>query len=228
MIEKECPEKIRLAGEIMELLIKRQTSLADGIDALTTLTLNALRAKYGGARANEFDPLLSHFSEEVRKLSESMKRDRFCLISPKRVAESMERDRVSRLPSVSVKRLWHRMGQALARAGTNLRNNLGHGGGLQVTMVDKERPERFRHLAIEIKDLLNKRGLSLGDSLDALNTVMLTAIEATHGREKANEFDLLVTASPKKYAGSRWSLENRGLKGEAERNRQNLRRKTTC
>jgi hypothetical protein len=28
--------------------------------------LNALNAKYGGARANEFDLLLSHFSEEVR------------------------------------------------------------------------------------------------------------------------------------------------------------------
>jgi hypothetical protein len=64
--EKECPEKIRLADEIMELLIKRQTSLADGIDALTTVELNALNAKYGGARANEFDLLLSHFSEEVR------------------------------------------------------------------------------------------------------------------------------------------------------------------
>jgi hypothetical protein len=90
-----------------------------------------------------------------------------------------------------VKRLWHRIGQALARAGTNLRNKLGHGGGLQGTMVDKERPERVRHLAIEISDLLNKRGPDLGIGLDALTTVMLTAIEATHGREKANEFDLL-------------------------------------
>jgi hypothetical protein len=143
VIEKECPEKIRLAGEIMKLLIKRQTSLADGLDALTTVMLNALKAKSGGARANEFDLLLSHFSEEVRRFSESMKRDR-----------------VSRLHSVSVKRLWHRIGQALARAGTNLRNKLGHGGGLQGTMVDKERPERVRHLAIEISDLLNKRGPS--------------------------------------------------------------------
>jgi hypothetical protein len=90
-----------------------------------------------------------------------------------------------------VKRLWHRIGQALARAGTNLRNRLGHGGGLQGTMVDKERPERIRHLAIEISDLLNKRRPNLGDALDALNSVMLTAIEANYGREKANEYDLL-------------------------------------
>ena len=151
--EKECPEKIRLAGEIMELLVKRQTSLADGIDALTTAMLNGLKAQYGGARTNEFDLLLSHFSEEVRRFSESMKSGR-----------------VSRLHSVSVKRLWHRIGQALARAGTNLRNKLGHGGGLQATTVDKERPERVRHLAIEIGELLNKRGPSLGDGLDAFTT----------------------------------------------------------
>jgi len=190
-----------LADEIMKLLIKRQTSLADGSDALATVMLNALKANYGGARANELDLLLSHYSEEVRKFSESMKRDRFGLISHKRFAEWIERDRVSmdeqanrelrRLPSFSVKRLWHRIGQALARAGTNLRNKLGHGGGLQGTMVDKERPERVRHLAIEISDLLNKRRPNLGDALDALNTVMLTAIEANYGREKANEFDLL-------------------------------------
>ena len=187
-----------LADEIMKLLIKRQTSLADGSDALTTVMLNALKANYGGARANEFELLLSHYSEEVRKFSESMKRDRFGLISHKRFAEWIERDRVSmdkqasrRLRSFSVKRLWYRIGQALARAGANLRNKLGHGGGLQGTIVDKERPERVRHLAIEISDLLNKRRPSLGDALDALNMVMLTAIEANYGREKANEYDLL-------------------------------------
>jgi hypothetical protein len=198
---KDRPEKMRLSDEIMKLLIKRQTSLADGSDALTTVMLNALKANYGREKANEFDLLLSHYSEEVRKFSESMKRDRFCSISNKRFAEWIERDRVSmdeqanrelrRLRFVSVKRLWHRIGQALARAGTNLRNKLGHGGGLQGTMVDKERPERVRHLAIEIGDLLNKRRPSLGDALDALNTVMLTAIEANYGREKANEYDLL-------------------------------------
>ena len=195
---KDPPEKARLAHEVLELLIKRQTSLADGSDALTTVMLNALKANYGGARANEFDLLLSHYSDEVRKFSESMKRDRFCSISHKRFAEWIERDRVSMdkqanrmLRSFSVKRLWHRIGQALAHVGTNLRNKLGHGGGLQGTMVDKERPERVRHLAIEISDLLNKRRPNLGDALDALNGAMLTAIEATHGREKANEYDLL-------------------------------------
>jgi hypothetical protein len=192
---------MRLSDEIMKLLIKHQTSLADGSEALTTVMLNALKANYGGARANEFDLLLSHYSEEVRKFSESMKRDRFCVISNKRFAEWIERDRVSmdeqanrelrRLRSFSVKRLWHRIGQALASAGTNLRNKLGYGGGLQGNMVDKERPERVRHLAIEISDLLNTRRPDLGYGLNALNTVMLTAIEANYGREKANEYDLL-------------------------------------
>jgi hypothetical protein len=199
---KDLPEKDRLCREVMELLIKRQSSLADGCDALTTVMLGALRGNYGGARANEFDLLLSHYSEEVSKFSESMKRDRFCLISHKKFAEWIGRDRVSMdkqanrhlgrsLRSVSVKRLWHRIGQVLVSAGTNLRNKLGHGGSLQGTMVDKERSERVRHLAIEINDLLNKRGPNLGDALNALNMVILTATEASHGREKANEYDSL-------------------------------------
>jgi hypothetical protein len=211
-IAKDRPETARLSDEIMKLLIKRQTSLADGCDALTTVVLNALKANYGGARANELDLLLSHYSEEVRKFSESMKPDRFCIISNEKFAEWIERDRVSmdqqasrRLRSVSVKQLWHRTGQALARAGTNLRNKLGLGGGLQGTMVDKERPERVRHLAIEISDLLNKRRPNLGYAVDALNSVMLTAIEATHGREKANEYDLL---------NARFSKEVRTFWGE--------------
>ncbi len=160
--------------------------------------LNALKANYEGARANEL--LLSHFSEEVRRFSESMKSDRFCLIPRKGFSVDaqhvlMKRDRVSSPHSASVKRLWHPIGQALARAGTNLRNKLGHGGGLRGTMVDKERPERVRPLAIEISELLNKSRTSrttLGDAFDALITVMLTAIEATHGREKADEFNLLM------------------------------------
>jgi hypothetical protein len=64
---KDPPETVLLADEIMKLLIKRQTSLADGIDALTTVMLNALKATYGGARANEFDLLNAWFSEEVRR-----------------------------------------------------------------------------------------------------------------------------------------------------------------
>jgi hypothetical protein len=175
-----------------KILVKRQTSLADGIDALTTVMLNRLKAGYRGARENEFDLLLSHFSEEVSKFSESMKHDRFRLIAPKSSAESMALDQVSRPRSVSLKRLWHRIGRALARAGANRWNKLGRGGGLQATMVDAERPEGVGHLAIEISDFLNKRATNLGDGLDAPTAVMLTAIEATHGREKANEFDLLM------------------------------------
>jgi hypothetical protein len=64
-------------------------------------------------------------------------------------------------------------------------SNGPHGGGTT------ERPERVRHLAIEISDLLNKRRPNLGDALNALQSEMLTAIEANYGREKANEYDLL-------------------------------------
>jgi hypothetical protein len=94
----------------------------------------------------------------------------------------MKRDRVGS-PHFAVKRFWHRIGQALAHGGTNLRNKLGQGG---------RRPERVRPLAIEISELLNKRRISLRDAFNGLNTPMLTAIEATHGREKADEFDLLM------------------------------------
>ncbi|MFZ1139234.1 MAG: hypothetical protein WAN76_08655 [Candidatus Sulfotelmatobacter sp.] len=186
--EKERPERDRLADEIMKLLIKRQTNLADGIDALTTVKINVLKDNYEGARTNELNLLSSDFYEDVRGFSESMKNYRFCLIPRKGFVEDAEhvvvkRDRVY---FASAKQLWHRIGQALARGGTNLRNNLGQGGGA---------PERVRPLAIEIRELLSKRRTSrttLGDALDALTTPMLTAIEATHGREKADEFDLLM------------------------------------
>src|ERR1700722_9488984 len=135
---KHPPETIRLSDEVMDLLIKRQTSLADGSEAITAVIVNALRANYRGARANQFDLLLSHYSEQVRKLSESMKRDRFCIIPNKRFAQWIERDRVNtdeqakrelrRLRFFSMKRLWHGMRQAVTLAGSNLLNNFGHGG----------------------------------------------------------------------------------------------------
>ncbi len=185
--KKERPERDRLEDEIMKLLIKRQTNLADGIDALTTVKINVLKDNYEGARANEFNLLCADFYEQVTGFSESMKDDRFCLIPRKGFVEDAEhvvvkRDRVY---FASAKRLWHRIGQALARGGTNLRNKLGQGWA----------PERVRPLAIEIRELLSKRRTNrttLGDALDALTTPMLTAIEAAHGREKADEFDLLM------------------------------------
>jgi hypothetical protein len=185
--KKEHPERDRLTGEIMELLIKRQTSLADGIDALTTAILNVLKDNYEGARANEFNLLCSDFYEEVRRFSESMKTDRFCRIPLEGFSEDathvlIKRDRVGSL-HFAVKRFWHRIGQALARGGTNLRNELGQGG---------RPPERVRPLAIEIRELLNNRRISPLDVLNGLNNVMITAIEANHGREKADKFDMLV------------------------------------
>jgi hypothetical protein len=183
--KRERPERDRLAGEIMQLLIKRETSLADGVDALTRAMLNVPKDNYEGTRANELNLLCSDFYEEVRRFSESMKNDRFCHIPRKGFVEDAEhvvvkRDRVY---FASAKRLWHRIGQALARGGTNLWNKLGQGG---------RRPERVRPLAIEISELLNNRRISPRDAFNGLNTVMLTAIEATQGREKADEFDLLV------------------------------------
>jgi hypothetical protein len=38
--ENKRPERDRLADEIMKHLIKRQTNLADGIDALTMVEIN--------------------------------------------------------------------------------------------------------------------------------------------------------------------------------------------
>jgi hypothetical protein len=184
----ERPDRDRLMTEIMALLIKRQTSLADGVDALTTAMLNVFKDNYEGARANEINLLCSDFYDEVRRFSESIKSDRFRLIplegfSVDATHVLVKRDRVSRLHFASVKRLWHRIGQALARGGTNLRNKLGQGGG---------RPERVRPLAIEISELLNKHRTSPRDALNGLNSVMLTAIEATQGRGNADKFDMLV------------------------------------
>jgi len=62
-------------------------------------------------------------------------------------------------------------------------------------------------LAIGVSEIMAKRRLSLGDGFDALNSTMLTAIEATCGRERADEFDLLMDRFSKeviqKFSGGR-------------------------
>ena len=60
-----------------------------------------------------------------------------------------------------------------------------------VTMVEK-RPEGVLRLIMEVNELIAKRRPRLGDGLDALTGTMLTAIEATCGRERADEFDILM------------------------------------
>jgi hypothetical protein len=199
--KKERPERNRLADEIMKLLIKRQTSLADGVDVLTKAMLDVTKDNYEGTRANELNLLCSDFYEEVRRFSESMKTDRFCLIPREGFSEDathvlMKRDRAGSL-HFAVKRFWHRIGQSLARGGTNLRNKLGQ---------DSRRPERVRLLAIEIGELLNNRRISPRDAFNGLNSPMLTAIEATQGREKADEFDMIVArfcAAARQLSGER-------------------------
>ena len=164
--EEECPEQIRLGREIMQFLIKRETTLADALDALTTVMLNALRAKYG--ERDEF----SRFSEQVSRFPGSTECDRAVGLIP-------------------VKRPGGLAANVQPRT---------------VTMVE-ERPERVRRLAIEVGEVMTKHGpKSLGDGLEALSSTMLTAIEAACGRERADEFDLLMAGLSKevnRFSGGR-------------------------
>ena len=69
----EEPEKVRLQREVTELLEKRQTGLADALDALTALILNVLGKRYG--EKDEFDKLAFRFSDEVSSFLEPTERD---------------------------------------------------------------------------------------------------------------------------------------------------------
>jgi hypothetical protein len=62
----------------------------------------------------------------------------------------------------------------------------------------EDRPERIRHLAIEVGQTMNNLAPSdLGVGFNALTGTLLTAIEATCGRERADEFDILVAGFSK-------------------------------
>ena len=141
-------EQRRMGHEIMQFLVKRETSLADAVEALTAVELNALRAKYG--ERDEF----SQFFEQVRTFLASTERELAV---------------VGSIPRPGMPKVQPRI----------------------VTMV--ERPEGIYRLAIEVGEILNKCGpKSLDDGLNTLDSTMLTAIEATCGRERADEFDLLL------------------------------------
>jgi len=164
----EEPEKIRLQREVTELLAKRQTSLADALDALTALMLNVLGKLHG--EKDEFDKLAFRFSDEVSSFLEPTERD-----LP-----------VGRMIPVEGPRGWpmraRRFIQRLLAAKAQPK---------PVTIAD--RPERIRHLAVEVGQTMNNfapSGLHVG--LNALNGTLLTAIEATCGRERADEFDILL------------------------------------
>ena len=161
----EESEKIRLQREVTQLLIKRQTNLADALDALTAMMLNALGRKYG--ERDEFDPLAFRFSDEVSRFLQSTERDRAVVgVIP------VEGPRGWLLKS---RRFIQRL---LAKPRV-------------VTIED--RPEMVRCLAIELGETMTKLAPSdLRVGLNALTGTMLTAIEATCGRERADEFDLLV------------------------------------
>jgi len=168
--EEECPEQIRLGREIMQFLIKRETNLADALDALTTVMLNALGAKYG--ESDEF----YRFYEKVSRFLGSKERDRA-------VVGSIPVKRPDGGLLMKFRRLIH----CLLAAKVQPR-----------TVMVEERPERVRRLAIEVAELITKRGpSSLSAGLDALTSTMLTAIEATCGRVRADEFDLLMAGFSK-------------------------------
>jgi hypothetical protein len=154
--KEEHPEQIRLGDEIMQFLIKRETSLADALDALTAVMINALAAKYG--KRDEFLRL----SEQVNSFPGSTERDRAVGLIP------------TKQPGGLAAKVQPRT----------------------VTMV--QRPDGIRRLATEVGEIITKCGpKSLGDGLDALTSTMLTAIEATCGRERADEFDLLMAGFSK-------------------------------
>lgn len=156
---EERPEQIRVSDQIMQFLIKRETSLADALDALTMVMLNALAARYG--KTEEF----SRFFEQVSRFLGSTERDR----------------------AVG---LIHRDSEGAVKVQSRT-----------VTMVG-ERPERTRRLAIELGEVMTKcRPKTLAEGLDALTATMLTAIEAACGRERADEFDLLMAGFSRRDEG---------------------------
>lgn len=156
-----------LGDEIMELLIERETSLADALDALTMVMVNALRAHYGDR--DEF----SRFYEQVSRFPEPAERDRTVGLIP--------------LPGI-----------VAAKAPPRT-----------VTKVE-ERPERVQRLAIEVSEIMAKRRPSLGDGFDALSSTMLTAIEATCGRERADEFDFRMAKFSKEVISLSQDNDNKG------------------
>jgi hypothetical protein len=146
--DEELPEKVRLSREIMKFLTERETSLADAVDALTTLMLNVLARNYG--KRDEF----SRFYEQVSTFLGPTERDLAL---------------VAWIPLPGAAKVPPRT----------------------VTMV--ERPEGILRLATEVGELITKFGpKSFGDGINALTGTMLTAIEATCDRERADEFDLLI------------------------------------
>jgi hypothetical protein len=162
VIEEERREQFRVGEEIMQFLVKRETSLADALDALTTLLLHQLSAKHG--RREEF----FHFYEQVSKFLGSTERDLAVGWIPKR-------------PPAGLEFMLHPR---------------------TVAMV--ERPEGILRLATEVGDLITRcEPRSLEAALDALTGTMLTAIEATCGRKRADEFDELMGTLSKQFSGRR-------------------------
>ena len=155
-----------VGNEIMELLVKRETTLADALDALTMVLINALRANYG--YRDEF----SRFSEQVSNFLEPMERDRTVGWIP--------------LPGI-----------------------LSKTQPKTVTKVE-DRPKRLERLAIEVSEIMAKRGPSVAEGFDGLSSTMVTAIEATCGRKRADEFDFRMARLAKEVMSLSQDNDNKG------------------
>jgi len=127
--------------------------------------LNALGQKYG--ERDEFDPLASRFCDEVSRFLEPTERDRV-------VVDSIP------IPGAGL----------LTKSRRFIHLLLARARAKPVTI--KDRHERVRRLAIEVgQTITNLAPSDLRVGLNALTGTLLTAIEATCGRERADEFDLL-------------------------------------
>jgi hypothetical protein len=153
-------EALRISREVMQFLTKRDVCLADALEALTLVNLNALGAKYG--KMDEF----TRFFQQVSTFLQSKERDLAV---------------VALIPKPGVPKVQSRV----------------------VPML--ERPEGIHHLATEVGEIMMKcHPKSLAEGLNALDSTMLTAVEALCGRERADEFDLLLAGfAAKAISGGR-------------------------
>ena len=153
--------------------------------ALTALMLNVLGKRYG--EKDGFDKLAFRFSDEVSRFLEPTERD-----LP-----------VGRLIPVEGPRGWPMRARRFI-----LRLLVAKAQPKAGTIED--RPERIRHLAIEVGQTMNNLAPSdLRVGLNALTGTLLTAIEATCGRERADEFDILVAGFSKELTTLSGSGEKR-------------------
>jgi hypothetical protein len=78
------------------------------------------------------------------------------------------------------------------------------------TVAMIQEPESIHRLVTEVGEIISKRRPSLPDGINGLTGTMLTAIEATCGRERADEFDLLLHAFSRYVRSSEFRAHSSG------------------